>query len=187
MGNLQSLSTLSDEDLDKVILNNPLIAAMNYDENQKEAIRQSFRSEAWKTLVSKVDEIQKDNKFDELFKNYVTSTYEGSSQVKVKDIEAQKILDKYFPRNELNQHAKDMIKMFQTCTFKQLRESSDRYPEFAFWSSPLNYLFQADDPDFKEFMTKDGPIYVEDLVSITQYDKTITREVLTYLKTKYEN
>lgn len=43
-------------------------------------------------------------------------------------LKMKKLDDKYLPRN-LNGHARDLLNIFQTVSFKQLRESKDRYPE----------------------------------------------------------
>jgi hypothetical protein len=110
-------------------------------------------------------------------------TYEGECGFIVNDPEGQRILNKYLPRG-LNDHARDMLNLFSTITFKELRESSDRYPESAFWSSILNWVFLADDPDFKTFFTC-TPVDIDNLVNTSHHDKQMTREVLTYLVAKY--
>jgi hypothetical protein len=156
---------------------------MNLDDDKKRQIREGLKQPAFKKFANDLKEISDNaNKdMDELIKNYVTPTYKGSCGIEMKDEESQRIMDKYFPRIELNEHVKDMLKIFQTWSFKQLQECEDRYPESAFFSNPLNWLFQAHDPDFQKFLNKDGPIDIEHIVSTTVHDKTITREVLTYL------
>lgn len=188
MGNIQTLIDMSDEELDKEIEQNPMLKMMICNDEMKKHLKKGLKSEATKKLFLELEEIGRDTKekLNEISKKYVTPVYEGSCGINLKDDEAQKILDKYFPRTELNQHAKDMLIIFQTWSFKQLRETPDRYPESSFWSSPLYWLFMADDPDFQSFLTKDGPLDVENIVTISEHDKTITREVMTYLKTKCE-
>ena len=179
MGNLQSLVDLNEEELDKEMAANPLIASMNLDDEKKKQIKDGLKHPAVKKLAIDLKAISDNAEKD--VHNYVTPTYHGSCGIEMKDEEAQRIMDKYFYRGEMNGHATDMLKIFQTWSFKQLRECEDRYPESAFWSNPLNWLFQAHDPDFRSFLTKDGPIDIDHLISETVHDKTITREVLTYL------
>ena len=102
----------------------------------------------------------------------------------------KKLDDKYLPRN-LNGHARDLLNIFQTVSFKQLRESKDRYPETAFWSSPLNWLFLAYDKDFQVFLLPAYEKFLEqDSLSISDmgtlfegssHDKEIFNEVNSYL------
>ena len=198
MGNLQSLIDLTEEELDQEIAENPMLKLMNLDDEKKKQIKDGLKHPSVKKLAIDLKEIEENGKRDlqELTKNYVTPTHEGSCGIEMKDAEAQRIMDKYFSfyfsesekrdssRIELNEHAKDMLNIFRTWSFKTLRENEDRYPESAFWSNPLNWLFQAHDPDFQQFLTKDGPIDIDRLVDTTVHDKTITREVLTYLISK---
>ena len=183
MGNLQSLVDLTEEELDQEIAQNPMLKLMNLDDEKKKQIKDGLKHPSFKKLAVDLKEIEENGKRDlqELMKNYVTPTYEGSCGIEMKDTESQRIMDKYFTRVELNEHSKDMLNIFRTWSFKTLRENEDRYPESAFWSNPLNWLFQAHDPDFQQFLTKDGPIDIDSLVDTTVHDKTITREVLTYL------
>ena len=183
MGNLQSLVDLNEEELDKEMAANPLIASMNLDDEKKKQIRDGLKHPAVKKLAVDLKAISDnaDKEMDKIMTSYVTPTYEGSCGIEMKDTEAQRIMDKYFYRGEMNGHATDMLNIFRTWSFKQLRECEDRYPESAFWSNPLHWLFQARDPDFREFLTKDGPIDIDHLLDSTVHDKTITREVLTYL------
>ena len=195
MGNLQSLVDLNEEELDKEMAANPLIASMNLDDEKKKQIKDGLKHPAVKKLAIDLKAISDnaEKEMDKIMKNYVTSTYDGSCGIEMKDEEAQRIMDKYFSynfsesekrdskRGEMNEHAKDMLNIFRTWSFKQLRECEDRYPESAFWSNPLNWLFQAHDPDFQEFLKKDGPIDIDHLLDSTVHDKTITREVLEYL------
>jgi uncharacterized protein YaaN involved in tellurite resistance len=115
----------------------------------------------------------------EKIKNSSPKIYKGESEFKVNDSEGQNILNKYLPR-ELNSHAKDMLNIFLKRSFNELRESTDRYPESAFWSDPLNWVFLAYDPDFQKFLRKDN-VDIDDLVNKSDHNRQIFREVLTYL------
>jgi hypothetical protein len=74
-----------------------------------------------------------------------------------------------------------MLNIFRTTSFKNLRDSEDRYPETAFWSSPLNWIFLAHDPDFQFFLRQGEVMDIEKTVENTHHDKQILREVLTYI------
>ena len=180
MGNvLTNLSNMTEEDIENAG------NLLKMSEEQKEAAKTSLRNGAIKDLINDLNEIKEKTRVecDKILENTsVTSTrtYEGECNFRVDDSEGQKILNKYLPR-ELNQHAIDMLNIFRTTTFKDLRESEDRYPESAFWSSPLNWAFLAHDSDFQLFLRKDGDCDIDKLVADTHHDKQILREVLTYL------
>lgn len=127
MGNVLSMK---DDEIEK------RMKEMGGTDEQIAAAKILLRNEGLRNIFSKYSEEmenfkEESSKKAEEFLNSLPTTYQGYCGFSVKDPEGQKILDKYLPR-DLNSHASDMLNLFCTTTFKQLRESSDRYPENAF-------------------------------------------------------
>jgi hypothetical protein len=147
---------------------------------KKEDIETLMANEGFKYIMNNIEtmrEVAMD--IPREARNEEPVTYEGSCGFTVQDPEGQRILDKYLPRS-LNSHATEMLNLFSKTTFKQLRESPDRYPESAFWSDPLNSIFLAHDKDFQEFSNKET-IQIDLLVANSHHNKQIFREVLNYI------
>lgn len=106
---------------------------------------------------------------------------QGFCGIKLRDPEAQIILDKYFPcdLDNLNQHARDILKIFQTISFEKLWK--DEYLRGSFLSNPLNFLFFSEDPDFKKRYCL---IPITD-VGETIHNKEMVREIIEFFKKKY--
>lgn len=181
MGNLESMLSAIPEitEENKLEKIDEYIDSLNNMSNEeKNKAKVSFRK-----LIDDIEKIKADGatKMEKFMKdfNIESQIYEGSCGFDINDPEGQRILDKYLPR-DLNNHAKDMINIFRTTSFKELRESKDRYPESAFWSSPINWIFLSHDEDFQSFMRKEN-IDIEKLISETHHDKNMLREILNYI------
>lgn len=178
MGNVL---TMTDEEITNRLND---LGGKNITEEQIEATKTLLKDEGVRNLLCKISTeseiLQKEmaTKAEEIF-NMPPKEYEGCCGFTVEDPKGQRILDKYLPR-DLNSHATDMLNIFSKTTFKELRESTDRYPETAFWSDPLNYIFLAHDSDFLAFFNK-FPIDIDLMVEKCSFNRQIFREVLQYI------
>lgn len=136
-------------------------------------------AQAVRDLVDRVLEIKTDFD-DKIEKIELSQTYEGSCGItlfKTDDPKAQQILDKYLPRDGLNQHSYDLIKVFNEKSALELE--SDKYLLNALFSNPLNFIFMSHDKYFQECIRKNFPD-VESAV-IHYGDNSMNREIFTYL------
>lgn len=106
----------------------------------------------------------------------------GFKLAKFEDPTAQSLLDKHL-RRDLNQHAKEVLNIYNTVTFKQLQETRDAYLLSNFFRDPLMWLFMVKDRDFQTFIRESmGDKSVPEYVDILLLDLNERyREIVTYV------